>query len=371
MSTVQPSENPTPIRRQIVLPPSKASKIDPLPAQKEVLITHTIKRSSPTKVTLPPSKATPLPSKTTQAPKKNVVLPTAKKAAQAPQTDAEEPPVPAVEEDMDIFEPEDHLRSKAMWGGALVPVHDPTLRGLVWHQADAGGPWQPKTPRKGEEEPGPEEESGPEDGESGEGEAPQPPPQPLVISLARPHTPALLKSIDEICVNATDHYMGCRANVPAKRVAKIHTGFDRETGTVTVENDGPGIPITRNERASAKAGRDVYTPEVAMSWVFAGTNLNKATTNVKGGTNGIGAKFATACSVELNVETVSADGRKTQYYLQQFRDRLRVRRPAIVIDIGAASTDAKKIPAERRKPHTRIWFTPAYAELGYKLANGR
>lgn len=284
--------------------------------------------------------------------------------APAKPVDDEEPQTPASAEDIEIFEPEDHLRSKAMWGGALQPVHDPSLRGMVWRQPEVIGGPAPEDLGKEEEGSEPDEDVEP----GGEDRAPR----PLVVGLARPHTPALLKSIDEICVNATDHYMGCRANAAAKRVTKIHTGFDRETGTVTVENDGPGIPITRNERASAKAGRDVFTPEVAMSWVFAGTNLNKAATNVKGGTNGIGAKFATACSVELNVETVSTDGRKTQYYLQQFRDRLRVRRPAIIIDVSsAASAEAKKVPAERRKPHTRIWFTPAYAELGYKLANGR
>ncbi len=385
MSTVsdpsQPSENPAPVRRQIVLPPGKANKATPPPSK--ATQSSATKRASAGEAIK--AKTAPPPAKAAQASSK-IVLPPAKKVLQAvpastTRTAKTSEPVDGDEgaqtaastatEDIEIFEPEDHLRSKAMWGGALQPVHDPSLRGMVWRQQPDA--IEGKKPEKAEED---FSESEPEDG-TGLGEDEATPqihrPQPLVTTLARPHTPALLKSIDEICVNASDHYMGCRANVATKRVTKIHTGFDRETGTVTVENDGPGIPITRNERASTKAGRDVYTPEVAMSWVFAGTNLNKAATNVKGGTNGIGAKFATACSVELNVETVSADGRKTQYYLQQFRDRLRVRRPAIVIDISgtAASAEAKRIPAERRKPHTRIWFTPAYAELGYKLVDGR
>ncbi len=358
--SARPTKNQAPVRR-IGLPPSKV-----LASSASGVST----KASPANETI--KAAAPSTNKAAQAPSK-IVLPAAKKAISKPTHQAEEPQTPTSAEDIEIFEPEDHLRSKAMWGGALQPVHDPALRGMIWHLQTRPAAIPDRTNNPGKEEIVQVDEL--EDAETasslnGDGD-PGVLPRPFVTTLARPHTPALLKSIDEICVNATDHYMGCRANVTTKRVTKIHTGFDRETGTITVENDGPGIPITRNERASAKAGRDVYTPEVAMSWVFAGTNLNKAATNVKGGTNGIGAKFATACSVELNVETVSADGRKAQYYLQQFRDRLRVRRPAIIIDVSGASAEAKKIPAERRKPHTRIWFTPAYAELGYKLTNGQ
>ena len=162
-----------------------------------------------------------------------------------------------------------------------------------------------------------------------------------LIELTNPHTPALLKSIDEIIVNATDHTKGSEKNVPSKRVNKIHISYNN--GTVIVYNNGTGIPIVKEPKSG------LYVIEIAFSKFLTGTNIEKPVDSIKGGINGLGAKLANVHSTVFTVETVS----NKQKYIQTFRNRLSI-------------TESPIITKTTESEYTKITFTLAYEELGYK-----
>ncbi len=232
----------------------------------------------------------------------------------------------------------DHARTKGMWAGALTKVAMPGLQGVVRAAAiDEKVDDEKAAPRRASAIAALGVE---------------------LVDIAGAHTPALLKIMDEILVNATDHAKGQETAAPSARVTRIEVTFDAKTGEVSIFNDGPGIPVSLNAAATAKAGRSVYEPEVSFAYFLAGTNISKEISNVKGGINGLGAKLANVHSDEFIIETVDAK----HYYRQRFRDRLAVTELPTVTPVRGGG-----LTAAQARPHTRVSFRPAYAELGYKL----
>lgn len=228
----------------------------------------------------------------------------------------------------------DHAKKKGMWAGALTPIHIADLIGAV--------PVAPEDPEDPEELKQRRRLN------------------ITLVDIDRPHTPALLKILDEIIVNATDHAKGHEKSPPNHRVTRIDIEFDRQTGAVSVYNDGPGIPIVTHAEATRQAGRPVYVVEVAFAWFLAGTNFDKDLTNVKGGINGLGAKIANVHSTLFVVETV--DGATRRHYRQEFRNRLDEICPPTITSLAEART-----AGFQSVPHTKVSFTPAYKELGYRV----
>lgn len=247
-----------------------------------------------------------------------------------------------------ISTPIEHARKKGMWAGALTKIAMPGLQGVV-----RTAPAEEEVGDDADEKKAPPKRSSAAAALGVE-----------LVDIAAPHTPAILKIMDEILVNATDHAKGQEGAAPSARVTRIDVSFDLITGAVVIYNDGPGIPVTINSVATAQAGRDVYEPEVSFAYFLAGTNIEKDIDNVKGGINGVGAKLANVHSDAFEVETVDA----AHYYRQQFRDRLAVTCPPVVTRL-VRGRDASLTAAQSR-PHTRVSFRPAYAALGYKLASG-
>ncbi len=64
------------------------------------------------------------------------------------------------------------------------------------------------------------------------------------------YSPALLKIFDEILVNAID-----RNSVHPKSVTSISAGIDKETGAITIENNGPlgGIGVRMHEKEGVES----------------------------------------------------------------------------------------------------------------------
>jgi DNA topoisomerase II len=262
------------------------------------------------------------------------------------------------------------IKAKGMWAGAVDPVIIPDLQGAV-----------PKGEVSEDDEV--EEDATSDAGSVSSTDSAPPAKKPAgalfrpkveVIDIRRPHTPALLKSFDELIVNASDHakeYSASAGTPPAQRVTRIDATFDVETGRFVLENDGPGIPVVVHEEATQmkKDGAPIYVPEVAFSIFLAGTNIDKDPASIKGGTNGLGAKIANVHSQEFIVETVDPHTRR--FYSQRFRDRLDVIEPPTIVDLRKpADVRAAGLLPESTRPHTTVSYQPTYAELGYKMRGG-
>lgn len=195
--------------------------------------------------------------------------------------------------------------------------------------------------------------------------------QMRVVPIANSHTPAFLKMLDELIVNASDHWKErslIKGGGQHSKVTKIAITFEPLKGIFTIKNNGPGIPVIPHDQVSQKHGRVVYLPEVAFCVPLAGSNMEKDDTNVKGGINGVGAKIANIHSVQFRFTTVyyASDGRKI-FYTQKTENRMTDIQPPHIEDIKKWTGAWGEKPVE---PYTEVKLEPAYYDLGYPGVQG-
>ena len=162
----------------------------------------------------------------------------------------------------------------------------------------------------------------------------------ILCEIKNHHTPSLIKSFDELIVNASD-----AANSLKKKdkVTFINVTFNKKDGFI-IHNDGKGIIIQ-------KIGK-IYNVEAMFSIPFSTTNSDKKKGDaiIKGGTNGLGAKIANCKSEYFQVEV--SDGKVV--YNQIWKNCLSTRYDP-------------NISMESQNPGVKIIMKPKYIEMGYGL----
>jgi len=153
-----------------------------------------------------------------------------------------------------------------------------------------------------------------------------------IIQKEVDYNPGFHKLIDEILVNASDH------SIRTGLVKKIKINIEKDN--ISVENDGPGIPIVIHNIEK------VYIPEMIFGHLLTSENYDDTEERVVGGLNGLGGKCTNIYSKKFIVET--ADG--TNKYIQEFSDNLlKIGKPKI---------------SKNSKNYTKITFYPDFEKFG-------
>lgn len=92
------------------------------------------------------------------------------------------------------------------------------------------------------------------------------------------YSPGFMKIFDEILTNATDH------SFRDITVKSIKVEYSKDTGEISVWNDGSGIPIEYHKE------HKMYIPELIFGHLLSGSNYNDSDTRTGSGSNGLGSK---------------------------------------------------------------------------------
>lgn len=157
--------------------------------------------------------------------------------------------------------------------------------------------------------------------------------------------PGFYKIFDEVLVNARDALVRSQietGRTPIKHIA-VECGVKGGVYTVSVENDGDGIPIEIHPEYK------VYAPELIFGHLLTSGNYNKEEEKIVGGKNGYGAKLANIYSTTFTVSTRSP--KQEQSYSQTWRQNMAVcEKPSVRKDKAS-------------KGFVRVSFTPDLARF--------
>lgn len=149
--------------------------------------------------------------------------------------------------------------------------------------------------------------------------------------------PGFYKIFDEILVNAADN----KQRNPTMSTMKI--SINKESGEITVENNGKGIPIEMHEKEK------IWVPELIFGHLLAGSNFDDNEQKTVGGRNGYGAKLCNVFSTEFTIEL--QDSERGKRYKQTWTDNMQ--------KMGKA-----KITSSKTADFVRITFKPDYQRFG-------
>ena len=153
-----------------------------------------------------------------------------------------------------------------------------------------------------------------------------------IVKKSIKYIPALQRLYEEILLNAFDQTVRNGTDC-----SEIHVNIDKESNTITVHNNGQGLPIVLKEEL------DCYIPEMVFGMLRSGSNYSDED-RITGGTNGLGAKLANIFSTSFILET--ADSERKKLYVQEWKNNM------------SEKSDPKITSLGRKKPYTIITFQP-------------
>ncbi|KAM8795340.1 DNA topoisomerase 2-alpha [Eudromia elegans] len=112
------------------------------------------------------------------------------------------------------------------------------------------------------------------------------------------YVPGLYKIFDEILVNAADNKQRDKA------MSCIKVTIDPENNTISVWNNGKGIPVVEHKVEK------VYVPALIFGQLLTSSNYDDDEKKVTGGRNGYGAKLCNIFSTKFTVETACREYKK-------------------------------------------------------------
>ncbi|PHH68655.1 hypothetical protein CDD80_7366 [Ophiocordyceps camponoti-rufipedis] len=148
--------------------------------------------------------------------------------------------------------------------------------------------------------------------------------------------PGFYKIFDEILVNAADNKQRDAS------MTHIKVNIDRESGEISVENNGKGIPVVIHDKEK------IYIPEMIFGHLLAGSNFDDNEQKTVGGRNGYGAKLCNVFSNEFTLECQDSEHGKR--YKQTWTNNMQ--------DMGKA-----KISSSKSADFVRVTFKPDYARF--------
>ncbi|CAJ1084130.1 DNA topoisomerase 2-beta isoform X2 [Xyrichtys novacula] len=111
------------------------------------------------------------------------------------------------------------------------------------------------------------------------------------------YVPGLYKIFDEILVNAADNKQR------DKNMSAIKITIDPESNTITIWNNGKGIPVVEHK------DEKMYVPALIFGHLLTSSNYDDDEKKVTGGRNGYGAKLCNIFSTKFTVETACKEYR--------------------------------------------------------------
>ena len=133
------------------------------------------------------------------------------------------------------------------------------------------------------------------------------------------YLPALYNTFNEILVNARDQVVRLQQNKSKNPVTTIKVTINKETGLITIYNDGEGIDVAKHPTEKDKEGKPVMIPEMIFGHLLTSTNYEKDEKKIVGGKNGYGAKLTNIFSTYFRIETVD-ETRKLKYVQDDYEN---------------------------------------------------
>lgn len=152
------------------------------------------------------------------------------------------------------------------------------------------------------------------------------------------YTPGLLKIFNEVVDNARD------ASISDKTVTQIKVTIDKESGKISVWNNGAGIEVKKHEEYG------LYNQEIIFGELNSGANYNDDSERLVGGLNGLGVKLTSIFSTQFGVECADGFKKFTQVYKNNMKTKSK-----------------PKVASSKVKPYVKVVFIPDWTRFGYTL----